>query len=398
MMRTSDLLRLSTRMFKTRRMRTSLTVLGIGVGIGTVLFLVSLGYGLQEAILSRISSAEALLTLEVGPGPAEELRLTADGVEKIAALPHVKEVSRRRAVSAQVSRGSITSNGTVNAVDASFLRLHGVRLVAGSLPDAESVRQVVVTVAGAKLLNAEPESLVGSTIRLTLTPPTDEGTGEVETVPQGDAYTVVGVLEDERSNDVYVRIRDVSGVPITYYDQLKVLVDDSSALEPTRQVIVERGYLVSALSDTIDQVNKVFRVIQIVLGLFGLVALIVSAIGMFNTMTITLLERTNEIGIMRSIGITKSDVRLLFLVESMLMSFLGGVAGLVLGTIAGFLANVVVNQLASRFGGATVDIFHTPAWFALTILTFSAVIGFLTGVYPSFRASRINPLDALRYK
>ena len=158
------------------------------------------------------------------------------------------------------------------------------------------------------------------------------------------------------------------------------------------------GYLVSSLSDTIDQAKKIFRIIQIILALFGLVALVVSAIGMFNTMTVTLLERINEIGILRSIGASANDIRLLFLVESVLMGFLGGIGGIVVGYLGGEIANFGLNILAKSFGGEPLNLFYRPFWFIGFIIIFSTIIGFLTGIYPSRRASKLNPLEALRYK
>jgi putative ABC transport system permease protein len=181
-------------------------------------------------------------------------------------------------------------------------------------------------------------------------------------------------------------------------DALKVKVDNHANLEAVRNAILAKGYIVSALSDVIDQASKVFSIVQLVLGFFGLVALIVSAIGMFNTMTIALMERTNEIGIMRSIGITRRDIQTMFLVESMVMGLLGGLGGLLLGAVVGESLNVFMNVLAHRFNGPSVNLFLAPLWFVAFIIIFSAVIGLLTGVYPSVRASKLNPLDALRYK
>src|SRR5207248_8742683 len=109
----------------------------------------------------------------------------------------------------------------------------------------------------------------------------------------------------------------------------------------------------------------------------------VSAIGMFNTITIALLERINEIGIMRAIGVRKRDIQILFLVESMLMGSLGGVGGVLLGIGGGKLANVGINLLASHFGGASVNLFYFPLWFIVFIIAFSTLIGILTGIYPS---------------
>ncbi|MBT4849458.1 ABC transporter permease [Candidatus Parcubacteria bacterium] len=156
--------------------------------------------------------------------------------------------------------------------------------------------------------------------------------------------------------------------------------------------------MVSSLSDTIEQANKIFGIVQLVLGLFGLIALIVSAIGMFNTMTITLLERINEIGIMRSIGVTKRDIRYLFLFESMVIGFLGGLSGVIIGFLGGELVNLFFNLLAKNFGGQTFDLFVSPSWFIIFIMVFSTLIGLVTGIYPSKQAASLNPLEALRYK
>ena len=97
----------------------------------------------------------------------------------------------------------------------------------------------------------------------------------------------------------------------------------------------EMGFIVSALSDTISQANKIFRLVQIILGIFGVVGLIVAGIGLINTMSITLLERTSEIGILRALGASKNDIRKLFLMESTISGFLGGIVGTGFGFVLG---------------------------------------------------------------
>lgn len=392
------MLNLSTRMFKTRPMRTFLTVLGVGVGIGTVLFLVSLGYGLQNVILDRIATADTLLTLDVNAGPAAGLVLNEDSLNTIRNIPTVADISKLKNFTAQMTLGDITSNGQIVAVDHSFLHLRGVTTVAGSLYEEGDTYVGLISTAGVKLYNESPESIVGRTVKIILTIPISEESSLVENVPQEQPFTITGVFEDENASYLYMPLQSITGASIASYDALKVKVASSGVLEETRELIIAQGFVVSALSDVIEQAQKVFGVVQIVLSLFGLVALIVSAIGMFNTMTITLMERTNEIGIMRSIGITRTDIRKLFLVESMLMGFLGGIGGMIIGLGAGKIANFFINILATKFGGAALDLFFAPTWFLTFIMVFSTCIGVLTGIYPSMRASKLNPLDALRYK
>jgi ABC-type antimicrobial peptide transport system permease subunit len=383
-------------MFKTRPMRTSLTILGVSVGIGTVLFLVSLGYGLQQTILNRIANADTLLTLDVSAG-SDAVRLTEDNIAKITAIPHVTETSRLANVPAQLSLGGINTDTAAVAVDPSFFRLDGIAAVAGKLFEGEEKGAGVLSTAAVKLLGKTPEDITGKSASTFLTL-TNEVEGAPVVTELSGSTLIVGVVENEDMSEIFVPLSALGDAVPDSFDRLKVKVERNDFMEEVRNQILDQGFVVSSLSDTIDQANKIFRIVQLVLGLFGLVALIVSAIGMFNTMTIALMERTSEIGIMRSIGITRGDIRKMFLVESMLMGFLGGLVGLILSTVAGKAVNFGINVLAARYGAPAVNIFLTPAWFMLVVIGFSTIIGFLTGVYPSIRASKLNPLDALRYK
>lgn len=400
-MRLRDVLNLSLRSFRTRPMRTALTILGMGVGIGAVLFLVSFGYGLQRVILNQITTADSLLSLDVGPGNSGLIELNQESVAKMAVIPHVSEVSPVINEPGQLTMGDMTSDSLIFGVDQSFLRLNGVTVEWGKGIEDKDTQGVVVSAIGAKLFNYEnPQDILGKEIKISvfLSKITEQGVEEVELKNIETPFKVVGVINDESLNYIYVPRHSLDPLAITNYAQAKVKVDSSNFVEEVRGKIIEQGYVVSALSDTIDQAKKIFNIVQIVLGLFGLIALVVSAIGMFNTMTITLLERINEIGIMRSIGITSGDIQKLFLVESMLIGFLGGISGIIIGLIGGEIVNFIINLLAQSFGGKVLDLFYSPAWFMLFIVIFSSVIGLVTGIYPSKRAGSLNPLEALRYK
>lgn len=396
----SDLLLLSTRAFATRPMRTFLTILGVGVGIGTVLFLVSLGYGLQNTILSQITSADALLSIDVTPGSSAAIALDQESVTRFSQIQNVGEVSPVTTLDSQFSIGELTGPGLVYAVDASFFRLSGIVPKLGSLFTPTDTNSILISSAGAELFNMKPEEIINKEMSLTLltSEKNEEGFDEITTIKRENKYVVKGVIEDESSSFVYIPSSSIADLKIDKFSAIKVKVKDEKFMEGIRNQIIDMGYLASALSDTIDQAKKIFKIIQIILALFGLVALIVSAIGMFNTMTVTLLERINEIGIMRSIGASKGDIRKIFLIESVLMGLLGGIGGIILGYLGGQVANFGINLLAKNFGGQSLNLFYIPSWFVAFILIFSTVIGFLTGVFPSMRASRLNPLDALRYK
>ena len=400
----NDTLSLSMRTFKTRPMRTALTILGVGVGIGAVLFLVSFGYGLQETVLNNITTADALLSLDVSSGKSDVIQLNQDSIDKITNLPNVTEVSPVVALPSQITLKEFTADTTLYTIKPSFLNLSGLVPFRGTFFKADNngnnQKQVVISSAMAQLFNIDPTDIVGQQINITtFVPRTDsDGQNQVDVIEQTSPFTIVGVVDDERSSLTYVPADVLENITYSTYVGAKVKVSNSEAMTSVREQIINMGFLVSVLQDTIDQVKKIFSIVQVVLGLFGLIALTVSAIGMFNTMTVMLLERTNEIGIMRSIGVTRKDVRKLFIFEAMIMGFLGGLGGVLLGYLGGFLANIGINVLAHYFGGQALDLFSSPTWFIVLIILFSTIIGLLTGIFPAQRAAKINPLDALRYK
>ncbi|MBI5404623.1 MAG: ABC transporter permease, partial [Candidatus Kerfeldbacteria bacterium] len=345
-MRLTDTLSLALRSFTNRPKRTFLTIFGVSIGIGAVFALVSFGYGIQNVIISRITTADSLLSLDVSHGSSDLVTITAESVERIRQMPDVVEISRERDLVGQIATDEISTDVALKIVDPSHFRLSGMTVLTGDFfSDDTDHGDAVISSATVKLLGLSDNALaIGQELKVTATIAGGENATQVD-FPV--AFTVHGVVEDDAVGFAYLPYEYVASVlPISEYDSLKVKVASKEVSESIRDQIIGMGFVVSALSDVIEQANQIFRVVQIVLGLFGLIALFVSAIGMFNTMTIALLERTNEIGIMRSLGVTPADVRLLFIVESMLMGFLGGVGGLLLGFLAGEAANVGFNLLA----------------------------------------------------
>ena len=405
-MQIRDILQLSLRVFKTNKLRTALTVLGIGVGIGTILFLVSLGFGLQKTILEQITTSDALLSLDIFSESSSIIELNQENLDKIKLIPEVTSISPVATIPAQLEIGELNSGITVNAVDPSYFKLSGIQAGKGSLFEEGETRDIVVSSALLKVFDIsdrnEAISLIAS-IKLYLPKKVQENNNEnvvekIEEIVLTDDFEIIGIIEDESSPYIYMSLSDISHLNLPSFSRVKVKVSSQDEIENVRSKVIEMGFSVSALSDTIDEANKIFQAIQIVLSLFGAVALIVSAIGMFNTMTIALLERTQEVGIMKSLGASNSDVWKLFLVESIIIGFLGGVSGIFLGVGAGQISNFGINKLASSLGGSVVTLFYTPSEFIIIILLFSTIVGFLTGLYPARRASKLNPLEALRYK
>ena len=403
-MQTRDILQLSLRVFKTNKLRTALTVLGIGVGIGTILFLVSLGFGLQKTILEQITTSDALLSLDVFSESSSIIEIDQENLNKIESMSEVTEVSPITTIPAQIEIDNLSSGTMVNAIKPSYFKLSGIQTTTGDLFIEGEGNKIIISSAVLKSFNiSDDNEALGKIVSIKLYLSKEEREGEnmvkeTEEVSLINDFDIIGIIEDESSSYVYVPFSDVSHLNLPSFSRVKIKVSSQNEIESVRGKVIEMGFSVSALSDTIDEANKIFQAVQIVLSLFGAVALIVSAIGMFNTMTIALLERTQEIGIMKSLGASNRDIWKMFLLEAAVIGFLGGVSGILIGVLAGKLSNFGINKLASSLGGTEVNLFYTPNEFIIIILAFSLIVGFLTGLYPARRASKLNPLDALRYK
>lgn len=405
-MRFVDLFMLSTRMFKAHTSRTLLTILGMGIGISAVLFLVSFGYGLQKTLLERITTSDSLLTLDVVEAKSGAISLDSTMLEKIKNINGVAEISPAFQLTAQGHLDDISADLSAIGVKPSYLKLGGFRINKGEALSDENPNNVVITSAVGQVFgHQDAAEMIGKEISFSFFVPQKNaetsGGGDLqnklEKIESGTKYKVVGIIEGEE-NTVYINSASAGDLNISNFSQVKVKSDSQQSMTGVRAAIEEEGFLVSSLSETVDQANQVFRIVQIVLFMFGIIALLVSAIGMFNTMTIALLERTEEIGIMKSIGASNLSISLMFVMESSIMGFMGGLGGVLIGLLSGELVNRLLNFVASRFGGQSVRLFYSPLWFIFAILIFSAFVGFITGFAPARRASKIDPLDALRYK
>ena len=400
-MNIKDLIQFSMQSFKNRKSRVFFTVAGVAIGIAVIVFLISLGYGLQNTILSRITTEEALLSLDVFSPDSASVPLTQDSLQRIGDVENIESISPKATTLAQISHNNLTSEAVVNLVKQDYFNFAGIKTDIGSIFD-KGGNQIVVTETIASLLNISKEDLLDKTIEMSIFFEVQDFTSENNTLVSRtleDSFTVVGILQDsEVSNEIYLHIDDVDSSYIQRFESIKVKVNSQENLEVVRSDLADSGFLVSALSDLAEQANKVFSIIQIVLAIFGIFSLFVAAIGLVNTMTISLLERTNEIGIMRAIGASKGDIQKLFLLEATLIGFMGGVAGVLLGIVGAKFINIILNIIARSLGGASLALFFTPLWFVIFIIISSAFVGFSSGVFPAGKASKLNTLEALRYK
>ncbi len=403
-MQVKDILMLSTRMFKTNPSRTGLTILGMGVGTGAVVALVGLGFGLQGIILQKIVFGDTLLSLNVTNPSSNIVVLDKATLTDFSANSLVKDVSPMVSFSALVTYNGLTGNAYVEGMKPSYFLYAGTQAVAGTLfTDATAAQDrssVIISTAMLQLFGiTNATDAIGKTLTFRVFVPVPGGGSQAVETPVSKPYTIVGVSNDATTLSVITTLDEfTSHFQVPYYQIAQVRVNESKDLAPMQDYITGKGFTVTALSKTVDQANKIFTGIQVVLAVFGSIALSVSAIGMFNTMTVTLLERTAEIGVMRTIGASAQDIVIQFVAEAFIVGLLGGVAGILIGVGIGELFNGLLAVAASRFGGQAVSLFSFPFTFLAFITIFSGGVGLLTGLFPAQRAAKINPLDAIRYK
>jgi putative ABC transport system permease protein len=384
-------------------MRTWLTILGMGVGTGAVVVLVGLGFGLQQIILEQIVFGETLLSLGVTTTGSQNLTITDETIRQFEENPNVLDAAPLARFPALVTYQGLTGNVFLQGAEPPYLRYAGVTASAGEVftdDDAGDGSSVMLSPAVLQLFGIdEPEDFVGETVNFRILVPAEDGSDDINEIIIEKDYVVRGITAEEGVLNALMMMSELRNyVGIEEYERAQVRVSTNEFLESVEAELIEDGYRVTALSKTVEQASQIFQGIQATLAVFGGIALIVSAIGMFNTMTVTLLERTKEIGIMRTIGASPKDIKWLFVSESIIVGFLGGVSGIVMGVVFGVTINVLLNFVASQFGGQAVQLFSFPLTFLTFIALFSAGVGYLTGIFPARRAASLNPLDAIRYE
>jgi putative ABC transport system permease protein len=377
-------------------MRSLLTILGIAVGIATIVFLVSLGYGLQELSTKKIANIAAISTLDVSPGKTSVQKVDNSLVAKIKEMSEVSSVSPLLSLGLKIDYQGKKTDAVGSFVGDEYSKLEGVETVIGGF-FSNSQTDIVVSTALLKALNITTTDSVKKEFDTAVIFIDQDTKAKKEVLKK---FSIIGVAQDDSVSFAYIPTSSIADQinDKTIYNSLKVNIKDQKTIPQIKDKITSMGFTVTSIADTISQVDQIFRVIQLILAFFGLVALLVASIGMFNTMTIALLERTRDIGIMKALGVRDRDVSKIFLTESSMISTLGGAVGVLLGYLTSLIVNVGVNSLAKSVGGESEKLFSTPYFLAVGIIVFSIFVGFLTGFYPSRRASKLNPLDALRYE
>ncbi len=397
-----DIIRTALGNLRRNRLRSFLTISGVVIGIGAITFLVSLGFGLQRLAISKVTNLDALTVVTVNPGKTTTTALDDNNLEKIKKLSNVTLVSAILSSPLQINYNEATTDsGVLYGVNPEYLNLEDLKINQGkSKFSGESAKEILITAAALRTLNVDNiEDLLEEEIDFKIILLDESGNVKETTNPDvNQKLKVIGIIAEDKVKFAYTPKANLEKLEIPTYNRYRVKVTERKILPEVRKAIEGMGFPTTAVKDTVDQIDQVFRIVQTILFCFGLIALFVAAIGIFNTMTISLLERTHEIGIMKAVGARDKDVSRIFTAEASIIGLIGGFLGVASGYGVGIGLNILINFMATQIGGEANKIFYTPLTFAGIVVVFSFIVSTVAGIWPARRAAKLNPIEALRYE
>ena len=398
-MRPFDLLRLALRALSMHRLRTLLTALGTGVGVAAVVLLTSIGEGMYEFVeheATRFGTHFLVITpgrtQTMGAPPGMNTNtvrpLTLDDAQAIGELDSVLAISPAVTGFAEVESEGIKRNNMVLGTGPELPKIFSLEVASGRfLPNEE-------------FLSARPLAVLGSTLKQELFGP-DNALGAFIRV-SGYRFQVVGVLADAGTT-VGFDLNDIVYVPVKHameiYNVLGVHEVDVRYREDrpvnevegdiTRLMMARHGredFTITTQDQMLNTMRVILSAITSAVAALGGISLVVGGVGIFTIMTISVQERIFEIGLLRSLGARRREVRRLFLAEALALGAAGGLLGLVLGQCAAWTLGALFPVIP-----VSVSVMYTVAALMIAVL-----IGILAGVAPAVRAARMNPVLALR--
>lgn len=392
--RTSVLFYIAWKNFSSKKLRSFLTVFGVVIGVSAIFFLLTFGLGLQELVTTQVVGDKSLKSIDVATPNSKIIKLNDSSVNNIRTFPHVDKVGVQYSFPGVVSLGGGEIDTVVFGLDENYQTLSNLALTQGRLLLEKDNKSVVINQAALKAVGLENyKQAVNKEININI--PLDKADAKAKSI--SGKFTIVGVVDSGTGSEIYIPsgLFDTAGVPT--YSQIKVVIDDLSNVSSARKQIEGKGFQTTSLTDTLNEIDNIFKFFNLILIGFGSIGMLVAVLGMFNTLTISLLERTKEIGLMIALGARRKDMRKLFIFEAGLISFVGAVIGIIVAFLAGRIVNLVVNLNAQSRGITDwIELFSTPLWAILSVVAGTLVVGLFVVYIPARRAEHINPIDALR--
>lgn len=462
-MKISDMLVMCLRSLWRRKGRTLLTVTGVVIGCCAIIVMISLGLGMNQAMDNMLASwgdltavtiyngGGGMYYVDTGTSPdTEKPALNDDAIAALNAIEHVSYIMPQMSVDSQMVSIFAGRNdryrldwSQIYGVDFSVLEKMGYTAEKGEMPNPEGDTNVLVfgsEVAyqfrdtkkkGQNAYKWKQQLPDGSFSEPFFDPltekikiainntkkPNNDGTYQsggkgyefklsCPTILAQDPnwetpysiYMDINLAKQIISD--YNRLNSVKNAKEPQYSQVKIIVDDMNNVDYVQQQVEDMGFNASSMASVRKEMQGQLGVIQMVLGCLAAISLLVAAIGITNTMIMSIYERTKEIGIMKVLGCFISNIRIIFLMEAGMIGLLGGAVGTIISYIISAVMNSLgggsLSQMMGIYSDGSSPVSIIPIWLVLLALAFSTLIGLISGFYPANRAVKISALEAIR--
>lgn len=441
-----DIILMAVKNLFKRKLRTFLTVLGVIIGTASIVIMISLGIAMNESFEKQVQQMGDITMIQVynpdywneAAAGESELKLTRETVSAFKSIKGVKSATPVANAYFYIQCGRLYGDFSVMGIDPKTMEDMGYKVSQGRSLNAEDEGSMNV-VFGSELLNSfykkgqqskfysdggksdEAADVMGEKLKLSYDPGFSGRNADKSIKPYnikavgiygeeyGNSYNIIMPIDavekiqfEQRKNEMKAQSENRTKTELKRssnkgYSDAYVKCTDVDSVEDVVKELKDRGYDVYSSMDSVSGMKKIAGSLQLLLGAIGFVSLFVAAIGITNTMIMSIYERTREIGIMKVIGARLKDIKRLFLLEAVLIGFMGGCAGVLLSLgISAILNNVGLSFISEmqNVEGSAVSV--VPVWLCLCTIAFSSVIGLISGYLPARRAMKLSALNALR--